>query len=274
LKVSDPRAKERLSIALLSPQNQNYAKHLVKSLDVRSLDHQDFLQESLIIFLQNIENDRFKLDRGSSNEVDIKKIFKYFREILYRQVHKVYHDDKKLTRLDDYLDLKNQSVSMNTVDDPFELAVYQCFHSLDPASQKMLKYLFNDKLSPKEVAKRMNHPEFPSTQDVVGHKLVCLQKLKSLTSAKILEMDQESFYTYMEVSKAALKNLDEPCKTILTHILPPIQKSYSEMLSILRNSKIPEREFLKTEDQIKKRKYKCMIILQDRIWQNLLTQIN
>ncbi|MBK8504215.1 MAG: sigma-70 family RNA polymerase sigma factor [Saprospiraceae bacterium] len=274
MKGNDARARERLSIVLLSAQNQNYAKYLVQSLSIRSLDHQDFLQESVIILLQNIENDKFRLEPGSSNEVDRKRIFKYFREIVYRQVHKVYRDDKKLTQLDDQFDHINQSDSLSTADDKFDLAVYQCFHSLDPVSQKMLKHLFSDNLSPKEVAKKMNHPEFPNTKDIVEHKFNCLQKLKSLTSEKLLEMDQKSFNTYLEVSKSALKNLDEPCKTILTNILPPIHKSYKEMLSILKNSKIPEKEFLKTEDQVKKRKYKCMITLQDRIWQNLLTQIN
>ncbi|NND31048.1 MAG: hypothetical protein HKN76_00565 [Saprospiraceae bacterium] len=274
IRNDDNRAKERLSRTLCNEQNLNYARHLIRSLKIQLLEGEDFLQESIIALMTAIEKGRFTLEANSPNEAEVRKLFKYFREIIYRQIHKAYHKGKPVTQLKDDVKKMLPGEYIESGVEKLELAIYQSFHCLDKISQKMMQYLMVDRLSPKEVVKKLNHAAFAETNDVVAHKNTCLQKLRKLTAEKISEMDQGSFDRYLDVCKNALRTLSEPCKTILVHFLPPLQKSYQEILQVVESRGIVERKYLRTEDQIKKRKYKCMQLLQDQIWQKLLKEIN
>ena len=273
LKKGDTKAKERLSKALLSAQNQNYARYLVQSLAIRSLEHQDILQESILLILQNIEHGKFEVDRSSSNKENIGKIQKYFRQIIFRKVHTLYHHDKKTVEIEDNFIEDSVSGDFNGNEQKFELAIFQSFQTLGKISREILQYLLVQQWTPKQVAQKIKHLDFPTTKHIVDHKIECLQRLKKLTSEKIREMDQKSLGEYLVVCKKALEGLSEPCRTILHYVLPPRQTGYRELLDIIGKIKLPQNEYLKTEDQIKKRKYKCLQVLQDQIWKNLLTQI-
>ena len=274
IKKNDAKAKEAISLALCNSQNLEYARYLTRSLQIHSLEGEDFLQESMVAMMTAIQKGRFILEGNQSNDIQVKKTFKYFREIIYRQIHKAYHREKSNSELN--IDLRDSTPTepITSGVEKLELAVYQSFHCLDQTSQKIMKYLMVDRISPKEVVKKINSASFPSTKDIVAHKIACLQKLRKLTAEKINDMDESSFDRYLEVCRNALKEIAEPCKTILQYFLPPLQKSYREIVQIIKGSNIAESEFLRTEDQVKRRKYKCMQALQDQIWQKLFTEIN
>jgi hypothetical protein len=185
----------------------------------------------------------------------------------------VYHHDKKTVEIEDNFVEDSVPGELNGNEHKFELAILQSFQALGKISRDILQYLLIQQWTPKQVALKIKHLDFPTTKHIVDHKIECLQKLKKLTSEKLREMDQKSLGEYIFVCKKALEELSEPCRTILHYVLPPRQTGYRELLNIIAKTNLPQNEYLKTEDQIKKRKYKCLQLLQDQIWKNLLTQI-
>ena len=271
IKKGDQKAKDRLTRAIISPQTTSYARRLAFSLNLRSLQGDDFVQVGMVIMLKNIESGKFLLSEGATNDIHQKQLHKYFRETIYRQMLKQSHKDRKETQVHESL-LKVQNLwSEPPIDDSFEVSVFQSFFTLDNTSQKILKTLFLEQLSPKEVAKKIDHPDFSSAADIVAHKNNCIQKLKTLTSAKISEMDSRAMKEYLRVIRSILQGLQEPCKTILKHVLPPLQCSYQEVLELVQSLPSTLRTHLTSVDQLKKRKYKCLQQVQELIWKYLLT---
>ncbi len=273
LYTQDELARSRLSQEVISSQNLLYAKQLIKELKIRTLEAQDLLQEAVVILLQAITDKKFVL-AGKDNEIQLKQIHKYFRQIIYRQVHKLYRNNKKIQEVS-IPNSQEHNLATDSYepmeDDLLSTVVYRCFHSLDEISQKMLKYLYVDKIPANQIVKRLNHPRFTSTKNVIDHKMHCLNTLKQRTAEVIESLRPKSFKKYLSIISKILSALTEPCKTILRYALPPHQMTYREIVEHIQYTKVYQSEMLKTTDQVKKRKYKCMQYLQEEIWKTLLT---
>ena len=280
--VRDGNAEATTELArqIADAGNWKYAATLLNTLHIMHVEADDQIQDALLAFIQSIREGGFMLDAGLKPEIALKKCHAYYREILFRQIHKLYRKNKHqvsgdpVERLstdfnqEEWTDWDQPSIDDDTT---FKYQVYRCFHLLDPGSQKILRWNLVDKWSPKEICKKLNDPMLPTTQHVVEKKMAALQKLKQLMQQSLGQLNQAGITRMQRVVRSILDKLVEPCRTILNYALPPNNWTYEAIAGELKN-RLSKTEFtsVETTEQIKKRKYKCLQSMQESVWAELL----
>ena len=146
---------------------------------------------------------------------------------------------------------------------------------LDQAGQRILKELYFFERKPRQIAKLMKLEAYDSTEKVQSKKKDCLQKLKREAARLVQRLGDTARLEFIQLISRLVQELAEPCRTILYLFLPPNSLSYELIAKELQRLPISSGATdLRTADQIKKRKFRCMQGLNEALWKQAVGMKN
>lgn len=269
-----PQARHQLVLALTTERVQLYTEKLIQQYRLTAVTKDDIINESIASFLERIDTGNFTLEPQDSNALNKNKLFKYFNLVVMGTASG--WRKKEFPTID--MEAAGNEVSGQESDalsliesDALYFKVRALLHNLDEAGQFILKETYTNNRTPKQIAAIIPNVEYQTTEKIVKKKISSLNKLRKDFAAIMNELDTKVITQVIGISSFVMEHLIEPCKTILQNAFPPKEKSMDEIAEILQVS-FPARMVgdLKIGEQVKKRKYKCMRLLHEGIWEQLL----
>lgn len=276
-KTDNPYAKEHLGAWFKSGHFAAYARQLMEQFDVRAMEAADFVEESIADLLENIRNGDFTLEPDAPNDLNKNRLAKYFKRIIFNKIGKW-----KARRGKTGIKPPGENLPADCDEeiaepapgfrDALQWQIAQLMAQLGDPCYHILRESYVRRKSPKEIAKTGFHPGYRTTDQVREKKYDCLQRLHRDFINRVEQYDPAALEQIAGIARHAVDHLEEPCRTILTHYLSPRKTSMAEIAAALRDVlPPPEAENLQTPEQVKRRRYKCMIPLYDQLWNTVFS---
>lgn len=272
VRQNDPLALQVLVEVLQTNNWKIYARKLIARYALRDLESTDLLQEGVLILIKNIQSRKLEMDKSWQNDWNCRKLYKYYRETLFRWVSSEYRKQAKLPLSDmEQPEIKDDSIPDDQLSKPvYDLSLRQkmldLIHNLDKIGRRILIETYVNRKTPKQIAAAMPDEAWQSTAKIVQKKLESMNQLRRDFGNVVSEFNSEALEQLTAVSQKVLLHLKEPCQTILKYALPPYEKSMKEIAELLQHLR-PSEEVaaLSAAPQVRKRKYKCMRILHETV---------
>ncbi len=274
-------AVESFATSLNSDALLNHARNLVTRYRIPSVGAEDLLSECIQKVIEIVQADKFKLEAYGDNIVNKKRLYRYFRELMFRRHYKQFMRQEKKLEVPFDEAIAGSFDNLQTAEDPSydfaQLSVLEqiraLFAKLDEEGREILTahYFYGKK--PQQIAKSSRYETSDSTEKVRKKMAASVEFLGKNLIGALNELQTDQIKCIVNTFREVLENFEEPCRTILLHTLPPRSKSMHEIAEILQQTRPPQEvRRLKTPDQVKKRKLKCRRALSNKIWEQLLTK--
>lgn len=268
-------AKEKLSKALNESGYINYARKLMFQFNVQELEAEDFVNDAMRFLLEKIKKNEFTLSSEDSNEINRNRLLKFFRQTIFQKIRKWKQKQHPSIAIERIVEPTTQQSEENliSVQTP-QFWQWKLFNLIDQQGEPcrmILKETYFSQKTPRQIALALNIPQYADGEAVEAQKIRCINKLHSDLMYMIKDSNDDMIFQLEKLSFHYLEQLKEPCKSILHYALPPENKNMEEIAKILqKNRPLEEVVNLKTSDQVKRRKYKCLQGFYDDLWGGLI----
>lgn len=246
-----------------------HAEKLARLYPALSLDGIGIISELLPSMIDLIKEEKFTLEEDLNNTFNQNRLFKYFKEFLFRRV---YREGNKKKLPIEPVEPPEASDEMKIQPErlPSLMVIKRYIRQLEEKDRTLLIAYYWKAMKPAQIAKQLSTQGYDTSEKIKERLAYLLEQLGRQLNMAIEEGElaqEELTDIYLEV----IVTIEEPCRTILVNSLPPKSKKIKEISQILKE-KLPDDmlTFLRSSDQIRRRRFKCMSQLKEKFWKKLL----
>ena len=271
----DQHAIEHLVGAVRDERVNNFLKSLGSYYKIKEADLGYLLNGSIEKLVKKARDGHLMVSASNTNQHNRNIVFKFFNAVLKNDVSdQINRNSREDTYAPQELPETAVVAHLEWSDSlPFSTMIKELLYDLDEIGRFILEQTYYHQRTPKQIAKISPYASCQTTSEVKSKKKTSIKKLNDFLSAKIRELEPAHQEELKKIYFHIMEKCAEPCKTILIHSLSDKTKSMEEIAEILQRTR-PEEEImnLKTKEQVKRRKYKCLQFIHNHIWEILLNK--